>query len=222
MKASQKGSEQVRRQRSPKSAAASKEPGAPTPRSRSDDDTSSRLGERIKRLRIGSGITLDELARRSNVSRAMLSKMERGEKSPTLSIISRTAIGLQVSLSTLLGAEPDSAEIAVIRKNQGLRYSDPATGITRQLLSPNHINNGVEVLLHVLPPGKSSGDLPVYSTPTEKYLVVMEGRLTFITGELEESLDAGDSCYFEVKRPYRFDNKTSSQVSYLLIVVRGR
>ena len=60
------------------------------------------LGGRLKSARLAAHLTLDQLAGRSGVSRAMLSKVERGEKSPTLSIISRIARG-QLLLDLLDG-----------------------------------------------------------------------------------------------------------------------
>lgn len=58
------------------------------------------VGARLKQMRIAAGLTLEELCVKSGVSRAMLSKVERGEKSPTLPVIVRIAKGLDVSLTT--------------------------------------------------------------------------------------------------------------------------
>lgn len=199
-----------------------KKPGSAADPRPSGDDVVSALGQRVKALRTEAGLTLEQLARRSGVSRAMLSKVERGEKSPTLSVISRTAVGLNVSLSSLLGAEPDPAEFAIVRRNQRLVYRDPETGFDRELLSPTHVGNGVELLLHRIPPGASSGELPSYPTPTEKYLVVESGRLTVTIGGLRQVLDVGDALFFEVKQPYRFDNEGDEPVAYYLVIVRRR
>ena len=85
---------------------------------------SAKLGMRIKALRIEAHLTLEDLSGRSSVSRAMLSKVERGEKSPTLPVIVRIAGGLGLPLSALLGAEPDLADVAVIRASERLAFRD--------------------------------------------------------------------------------------------------
>ena len=181
------------------------------------------LGQRIKTLRADAEMTLEQLASRSGVSRAMLSKVERGEKSPTLSIVARIAGGFGISLSALLGAEPDSADVAVIRAGQRLSFKDPETGFERSVLSPAHLDNGVEVVLHRIPPGRSSGVLPPYSVPTEKYLVVHEGQLTVYVDNKPHVLKAGDSMYFEVKSPYRLVNDDGhSACAYYMVIVRKR
>lgn len=189
----------------------------------SDDDVSAALGHRIKTLRAQAQLSLEDLSRKSGVSRAMLSKVERGEKSPTLPIIVRIAQGFGLSLSALLGAEPDEAEVAVIRASERLSYRDPETGFERWVLSPAHLDNGVEVVLHRLPPGRTTGVLPPYSVPTEKYIAVSEGQLTVYVNKKPHVLKAGDSMYFEVKSPYRFANDDGHLAcTYYMTIVRKR
>jgi len=67
--------------------------------------SSGRLGERVKELRRSRGLTLEGLAEISGVSRAMISKLERGEKNPTLVVAAKLAEGLGVTLSRLAGME---------------------------------------------------------------------------------------------------------------------
>lgn len=196
---------------------------APAGAETSDDEISAALAGRIKAWRTEMSLTLEELAQRSGVSRAMLSKVERGEKSPTLPIIVRIAAGFGRSMSQLLGAQLDQADVAVIRASERLSYRDPETGFERWVLSPAHLDNGVEFVLHRIPPGRSTGVLPPYSVPTEKYIAVAEGQLTVYVDERPYVLKAGDSMYFEVKSPYRFVNNDGHLAcSYYMTIVRKR
>lgn len=178
------------------------------------------LGERVKRLRHEASLTLVELALHSGVSRAMLSKVERGEKSPTLAIIGRIARGLNVTVTALLGGTQNSGDLAIIRPHQRQTYTDPGSGFQRQLLSPARLDTGVELILHRIPPGQSSGALCTYKTPTDKYLIVHEGCLTVRIGDARHVLETGDSLYFEIKSPYRFDNEGDVPCAYYLVTVR--
>jgi transcriptional regulator with XRE-family HTH domain len=181
------------------------------------------LSQRIKALRTELHLTLEELSLRSGVSPAMLSKVERGEKSPTLPIIVRIASGFGLSLSTLLGAEPVLANVAVIRASERLSYRDSKTGFERWVLSPTHADNGTEFVMHRIPPGRSTGELPSYVAPTEKYLTVSEGTLTVYVDNKPHILKTGDSFYFEVKSPYRFVNDDAHLAcSYYMIIMRKR
>lgn len=189
----------------------------------SDDAISAALGLRIKAFRARFGLTLAQLSQRSGVSRAMLSTIERGEKSPTLPIVARIAGGFGMSLSNLIGAEPDPSRVAVIRAAQRLAYRDPQTGFERWVLSPAHIDNGLEFVLHRLPPRSSTGVLPAYSTPTEKYLTVGAGTLTVVVNEQPHVLNAGDAMYFEVSAPYRFVNEDALvDCTYYMVIARKR
>lgn len=178
------------------------------------------LGGRVRRLRKAKAMTLDALAARSGVSRAMLSKVERGEKSPTLSVASRIAQGLDSSLSDLMGAEIQPAAASIRRAGQRLSFRDQETGFERHILSPAHEGSGVELLLHVIPPGQSSGLLPAYEGHVEKHLIVQEGRLTVRIGTQRHDLDAGDAFYFPVSEPYRFVNEGRERCSYYCLIVR--
>src|SRR5918998_6775550 len=95
-----------------------------------------RLGSRVKELRKRRGMTLEALAERSGVSRAMLSKLERGEKNPTLVVAARIAEGFGVTLSGLLGTE-ERREVIVVPRERRMVMKDPETGFERQLLSPS-------------------------------------------------------------------------------------
>ncbi len=194
---------------------------AATPPVPSDEAISRALGQRLKALRAETGMTLEDLSQRSGVSRSMLSTIERGEKSPTLPIIVRIATGFGLSLSNLLGAEPDTSSVSVIRRGEHLTFRDAQTGFERLVLSPEHLDNGVEFVLHRLPPGRSTGLLPAYASPTEKYLAVAEGQLTAYVDDRPHVLKAGDSMHFEVKSPYRFVNEDlRAPCTYYMVIAR--
>lgn len=173
-------------------------------------------------MRHDADMPLHQLAERSGVSRAMLSKVERGEKSPTISIISRIAQGLGVGLSELLKSDTDQPKVTIIRPEKRQTFRDPKSGFERHLLSPSHIDNTIEFILHRIPPGARSGLLPAYSAPAEKYIVVHEGQLTIKIDGNEFVMEAGDSIHFELRNPYEFFNNGTVLCSYYMVVRRKR
>src|SRR5918998_5028287 len=74
--------------------------------------SSGELGAWVRGLRRERGLTLEELAERSGVSRAMISKVERGEKNPTLVVAAKLAEGLGITLSEFAGTEERRAVVA--------------------------------------------------------------------------------------------------------------
>src|SRR5215218_3435235 len=119
--------------------------------------SSGRLGGRVRELRRRRGLTLEELAGLSGVSRAMISKLERGEKNPTLVVAARLAEGLGVTLSHLAGME-ERLEVVVVPKERRMAMRDPETGFERQLLSKSFGGRGVEFTRNVVPEGSTSGE----------------------------------------------------------------
>src|ERR1041385_3352262 len=72
------------------------------------------VGARVKALRESSGLSLRDLAARSGVSAPMLSQVERGETSPTLTVAARIAAGLELRLSQLLRLDEGGA-VTIVR-----------------------------------------------------------------------------------------------------------
>ncbi len=177
-----------------------------------------RLGQRVRELRRASGLTLDALAERSGVSRAMLSKVERGEKNPTLVVAAKIAEGLGAPLSRLLGQE-ERREVVVVSKARRLVARDPETGFERQLLSPSFVGRGVEFVRNVVPEGSTSGEFPAHGRDVEEYVVVEKGRLRAVLAGEEYVLEEGDALYFEADVPHRFDNLGDGPCSYYLVIV---
>jgi transcriptional regulator with XRE-family HTH domain len=179
--------------------------------------SSGRLGGRVKELRRGRGLTLEELAVRSGVSRAMISKLERGEKNPTLVVAARLAEGLGVSLSKLAGTE-EKREVIVVPRERRMVMRDPETGFERQLLSPTFAGGGVEFVRNVIPAGGTSGGFPPHRRGVQEHIVVEKGDLTAILGGESYRLGEGDALYFEADVPHRFDNAGSGECSYYLVI----
>ena len=179
--------------------------------------SSGRLGGRVRELRRGRGLTLDALAGRSGVSRAMISKLERGEKNPTLVVAAKLAEGLGVTLSQLAGVE-ERREVVVVPRERRMVMRDPETGFERQLLSPNFVGRGVEFIRNEIPEGSTSGEFPPHRRGVEEHIVVERGSLRATLGGEQYLLGEGDTVYFEADVPHRFDNAGEGVCSYYLVI----
>src|SRR5882672_11505275 len=93
------------------------------------------IGLRVRALRVAGAMTLDDLARRSSVSRAMLSRIERGESSPTAHLLNRVCAGLGVTLSALFTSAERPLSPLSRRTTQAV-WRDPASGYVRRAVSP--------------------------------------------------------------------------------------
>jgi transcriptional regulator with XRE-family HTH domain len=179
--------------------------------------SSGRLGGRVRESRRRRGLTLEELAELSGVSRAMISKLERGEKNPTLVVAAKLAEGLGVTLSQLAGME-ERREVVVVPRERRMVMRDPETGFERQLLSPNFVGRGVEFIRNEIPEGSTSGEFPPHRRGVEEHIVVERGSLRAILAGEEYLLREGDALYFEADVPHRFDNADAGKCSYYLVI----
>jgi transcriptional regulator with XRE-family HTH domain len=157
------------------------------------EDTSLRLGERIQSERVARNWSLAELAERSGVSRAMLSKIEREEANPTADLLVRIAAAFNMTLSSLIALAEMSAGGQLLRAEEQRRWTDPATGYVRRHISPPS-PEGLE-LIHVrLPPGQMVNfPADVYGHSTE-VIWLLSGRLKFTDGDTTIDMLGGD-CY---------------------------
>ncbi|RJL35781.1 helix-turn-helix domain-containing protein [Bailinhaonella thermotolerans] len=185
------------------------------------DDLAGAFGGNVRRRREEAGLTLEQLSARSQVSRAMLSKVERGEKSPTIGVASRIAHALDASLSDLIGAPAAASGVAVVmRKNERPVFRDPETGFERHMVSAVPGAGGGEMIVHYLPARVSTGLLPAYPPGTEKQLLVLQGTLTVAVGGINETLNPGDSLFLQADADHGFANRTDAPCEYIMVISR--
>ena len=147
----------------------------------------------------------------------MISKVERGEKNPTLVVAAGISEGLRVSISLLMGIE-ERREVVVVPRNRRMVMRDPETGFERQLLSPTFGNRGVEFIRNVIPKSSTSGEFPPHKRGVEEYVVVERGRLAATLDGEKHVLEEGDALYFEADVTHRFDNAGDGECSYYLVI----
>ena len=187
-----------------------------------DSEAIESVGLRIRSQRKARSWTLDEMAERSGVSRAMLSKIERGETNPTLLVASRIARALGTGLSELAGETQRRRSGVVTRRQERVLFEDPSSGFVRALVSPPFENRSFELVEHRLPPGVSTGCLAPYPAGVEKQLVVEEGTLTAAVGSQNFTLQPGDGLFFDANVEHEFVCQGSGPCRYYLVVTSPR
>jgi transcriptional regulator with XRE-family HTH domain len=197
------------------------------------------FGERLRGERRARGWPIERLAAASGVSRAMISKIERGESSPTAVVLGKLSAALELSVSELLapasaGAGPggpasagrDTDVGAQVRRGGGVvrraagtpEWRDPETGyLRRQVSTPRFPAAVTEV---TLPP---SARVPY---PAGAYafiaqlVLVLSGQLTLADGPDRHVLAAGDTFELGEPRPREFRNDSAEDCRYLVVVTR--
>src|SRR4249920_132125 len=93
-----------------------------------------RIAAGIKKRREQVGISANDLAEKSGVSRAMVSKIERLEVSPTAALLGRLCNGLGITLSSLIASAETSAGLPIARASDQPVWRDPDTGLLRTMV----------------------------------------------------------------------------------------
>lgn len=178
------------------------------------------LGHRIRARRTALGLTLEALAERAGVSRAMLSDIEREVKNPTIKVLSQIAEGLECTVSSLLGEQPGKTieSMQIVRKHERRVLIDPHSGVERHLVAPALQHHGIEVLWYVIPAGKRTGAFPPHQQGVEEHITVVQGCLHCTLGEHQIVLEREDSVFFLADVMHDFYNPGPDVCSYFLII----
>jgi transcriptional regulator with XRE-family HTH domain len=175
------------------------------------------LAQRIASLRTTQGWSLAELAERSTVSKAMLSKIERGESSPTATVLAKIASAFGLSLAKLLTA-PSQPPSRLLPATEQPGWTDPATGYHRRQI---YLSGEVPLeLVEVSLPAGASVGMPASSYVLTRHVVwVIEGRLVIAEGGHRSELGPGDRLEFGTPVDTEYRNETGAACRYLVVVL---
>ena len=183
-------------------------------------DIDQKIGARIRDLRGAKGLTLDGLAERADVSRAMLSRIERGESSPTAQLMNRVCSGLGITLSTLF-AETTPAASPLARREAQPVWRDPATRYLRRSVSPQTSEASVEIIEVEFPARRSVAFDNMRLPGVTQQVWVLDGALEMDVGGETFRFAHGDCLRMSLDQPIVFRNPTKRQVRYAVVLDRG-
>ncbi len=186
-------------------------------------DAQIRIGPRVRALREAMALSLRDLAERSGVSAPMLSQVERGETSPTLSIASRIAAGLELRLSQLLRLD-ESGTVTIVRAAERRRGGSPETGHAIEVLTAPLPGQRAELSRHTLDPGArtgAAGDPPMHEPGSREIAFVEHGDVVLDIDGDRHVLAAGDCVTFDADLPHHFENPGPGAAALLAVVSAG-
>ncbi len=170
---------------------------------------------RIRKLRTAQGMTISQLAEAADVSRALISQVERGLTDPSLATLRQIARVLSVPLFDLFEQPQELAPVVVVRRGEETTIASPTGDALYARKSAPH--GQVEVLRGELRPGGVSHTEP-WTHPAEECVVVVRGALAVEVDGVVHRLQDGDSCYFDSRLPHRLVNETEHTTEFLVAV----
>jgi transcriptional regulator with XRE-family HTH domain len=186
------------------------------------DDINARIAARVRELRAEQALSLEALATRSDVSRSMLSLIERGESSPTAVVLEKVATGLGVALASLF---EDSAVPAspVSRKEDRTSWKDPETGYVRRNISPPNFPSPLQIVDVLLPAGaRVAYESSARDANIHQQIWVQEGSLEVTLGKVTHKLNEDDCFAMQLNDQMVFRNRTRKPVRYVVVISNDR
>ncbi len=171
---------------------------------------------KLKLLRLQAGLTLEELARSTDLTRGYVSKLERGLSVPSVGAALKLAKALQVTVDEVF-AGPTDGDPVVIRRAKEAPESPSKKPRVVSGATPEH-----KMVAFLLEPSEEPiRNHPMTHHKGEEILYVLRGQISLKLAGRTELLQAGDSAHFNSSIPHRITSIGKKQASVLLVIAQG-
>ena len=167
------------------------------------------IGPRLRQLRKQRAITLTELARNTGISKSTLSRLETGQRRPTLELLLSLSHTYRVPLDDLVGA-PEEGDRR-IRLRPGSVKGRTVIPLTRE-------PGGVQAWKIVIPTSKVTSEPRAHEG--NEWIYILSGHLRLVLGEQDTVLGPGDIASFDTQIPHWFGSTGEQPVEILSIYSR--
>lgn len=167
------------------------------------------VGPRLRKVREQRGVTLTDVAARTGISKSTLSRLENGQRKPSLELLLPLAQVYRVPLDDLVGA-PDVGDPRIRLKARRVNG--------RTVLPLTRHPDGIQAWKIIIPVGQSTPRLRTHDG--YEWLYVLTGRMRLIQGERDLVLGAGDAAEFDTQTPHWFGSTGEEPAEVLSIFGR--
>lgn len=174
------------------------------------------IGKNIMSLRKQKGMSLDDLAKRSGVSKSMLSQIEQDKTNPTVITAWKIALALDSSVQELIESGSGSI-VEVIRCDDApVIYSDNKS-CKIKINSPVHMTDSLELYQIYLKPGSRNNSMPHFPQ-AEEFLTVIQGKIQVTSADSTTLLSKGDTARYKADVAHCIENVGTEDAEGYLIV----
>ncbi len=171
------------------------------------------LGERLRDLRARSGWTLDELARQTALSKSYLSRLEDGDRQPSLAALLAISRAFGVSLSALFEENQASRSDIVTQADQ--THPQQGNGLIYRALSSAARPVSMQPVRVTVPATRTGTDR--YQHDGEEWLYVLAGTLQLTLTDDTFTLSPGDAAHFDAREPHRLTALGGEDAELILV-----
>ncbi|MFC3228455.1 helix-turn-helix domain-containing protein [Marinibaculum pumilum] len=193
------------------------------PRRREDLSLEVAIGRQVRTIRQSLGITITELARATSLSVGMLSKLENGQTSPSLTSLQSLATALNVPMTALFARFDESRDATFVRAGEGLPIERRGSraGHLYQLLG-NSMRGEVRVEPFLITLDEEASTYPVFEHPGYEFIYMLQGRVIYRYADRTYTLGPGDSLFFESDAPHGPAELLDLPAIYLSVIISSR
>lgn len=179
---------------------------------------SSGIGGRIRFMRKQRGMTLDQLAETTGLTKSYLSKIERGISVPSISTALKVAASFEVSVGQLLGEEQGDESLCIVRRNERkpfMRHGSNSGYNYEMVAAPKRFKTMEPFIMR--PPFEFETD-QFFEHVGEEFIFVLSGTIQFEFPNRRIVLKAGDAIYFDSHLPHRSRSLGRKAAETLVVV----
>ena len=181
------------------------------------------IGREVHSFREKLGITISELARDSGISAGMLSKIENGQTSPSLTTLQALARALNVPVTALFKGFDEERDAVHVKAGQGLTIERRGTRAGHQYQLLGHTPSGSLVVEPYLIRLTEEADVfPIFQHAGLEFIYMLEGEVGYRHGSKTYVLKPGDSLYFDADAPHGPDELRKLPITFLSVITYTR
>ncbi|TBN12416.1 helix-turn-helix domain-containing protein [Agrobacterium cavarae] len=179
------------------------------------------IGHEVRAYRKKLGITVTDLASATGVSVGMLSKIENGNISPSLTTLQTLSKALGVPITAFFRGFEEPRSATFVKAGQGVNIDRRGTRAGHQYSLLGHIDNntsGVTVEPYLITLTTDSDVFPTFQHEGMEFLYMLEGEVVYRHGEQLFTMQAGDSLFFDADAPHGPEVLVQLPARYLSII----
>ncbi len=178
------------------------------------------IGAQIRKLRMGHGMTIAELARAANLSVGMMSKIENGQTSASLSSLQALANTLNIPIATFFQTFDEKRDATFVKAGEGLSIERRGTraGHLYQLLG-HSVRSPVQIEPYLIKLAKDADAYPVFQHAGHEFIYMLKGEVIYRHADQTYRLTPGDSLFFDAEAPHGPEELRKLPAEYLSVIV---
>ncbi len=181
------------------------------------------IGREVRGLREQLGMTISELAKSAEMSGGMLSKIENGSTSPSLSSLLALSRALHVPVASLFKGFEQNREATFVKAGDGLEIERRGTRAGQQYLLLGHApHDDLTVEPYLITLQDSSDVFPVFQHGGLEFIYMLEGEVVYRHGDRTFTLQPGDSLFFDADAPHGPEEMRELPIRYLSVISYAR